>query len=126
MLQTSPLEQSDCNFKESGDASPAAETPFVFPHTRSRPSLCPAMPTLPEEEEDSPEEMDSSPSSPSTLVPGEIRAVVMTAPTIVYPKQAKVVHQDGRPLEQARPHSPRARVVRSSPGVPITTIAQVM
>lgn len=122
LLQTSPLEQSDCNFKESGDASPAAETPFVFPHTRSRPSLCPAMPTLPEEEEDSPEEMDSSPSSPSTLVPGESRAVVMTAPTIVYPKQAKVVHQDGRPLEQARPHSPRARVVRSSPGVPITTI----
>lgn len=34
--------------------------------------------------------------------PGEIRAVVMTAPTIVYPQQATIVQQDGRPLEQAR------------------------
>ncbi|XP_030579762.1 uncharacterized protein mrvi1 isoform X2 [Archocentrus centrarchus] len=122
LQQTSPLEQSDHNFKESCDAPPAAETPFVFPHTRSRPSLPPAMPTLPEEEEDSPEEMDSSSSSPSTSGPGESRAVVMTAPTIVYPKQATVVHQDGRPLEQARPHSPRARMARRSSGGSITTV----
>lgn len=67
MQQTPPLEQGDRNFKESCDAPPAAETLFVFPHTRSRPSLPPAMPTLPEEEEDSPEEMDSSSSSPSTV-----------------------------------------------------------
>lgn len=40
---------------------------FIFPHTRSRPPLTPAMPTLPEEEEDSPEELDSASSSPSTV-----------------------------------------------------------
>ncbi|XP_070818137.1 inositol 1,4,5-triphosphate receptor associated 1 [Chaetodon trifascialis] len=80
------------------------------------------MPTLPEEEEDSPEELDSSSSSPSTSTPGESRAVVMTAPTIVYPQQATIVHQDGRPLEQSRPHSPRARLARNSSGGPITTV----
>lgn len=42
-------------------------SPFIFPHTRSRPPLTPAMPTLPEEEEDSPEELDSTSSSPSTV-----------------------------------------------------------
>lgn len=80
------------------------------------------MPTVPEEEEDSPEEVDSSSSSPSTSTPGESRAVVMTAPTIVYPQQATIVQQDGRPLEQARPHSPRARLARNSSGGPITTV----
>lgn len=38
----------------------------------------------------------------SQLTPGESRAVVMNAPTIVYPQQATIVQQDGRPLEQAR------------------------
>ncbi|XP_071371922.1 inositol 1,4,5-triphosphate receptor associated 1 isoform X1 [Centroberyx affinis] len=80
------------------------------------------MPTLPEEEEDSPEDLDSSSSSPSTSTPGESRAVVMTAPTIVYPQQATIVQQDGRPLEQVRPHSPRARLARNSSGAPITTV----
>ncbi|XP_059212684.1 inositol 1,4,5-triphosphate receptor associated 1 [Centropristis striata] len=80
------------------------------------------MPTLPEEEEDSPEELDSSSSSPSTATPAESRAVVMTAPTIVYPQQATIVQQDGRPLEQTRPHSPRARLARNSSGGPITTV----
>ncbi|XP_029982467.1 protein MRVI1 isoform X2 [Sphaeramia orbicularis] len=54
--------------------------------------------------------------------PSESRAVVMTAPTIVFPQQATVVQQDGCPLEQARPHSPRARLVRNSSGGPITTV----
>lgn len=67
LLQGSPLEQSDHNSEESCNAPCAAERLFVFPHTRSRPSLPPAMPTLPEEEEDSPEELDSSSSSPSTV-----------------------------------------------------------
>ncbi|XP_047436486.1 inositol 1,4,5-triphosphate receptor associated 1 isoform X2 [Mugil cephalus] len=80
------------------------------------------MPSLPEEEEDSPEELDSSSSSPSTSAPCESRTVVMTAPTIVYPQQATIVQQDGRPLEQARPHSPRARLPRNSSGGPITTV----
>ncbi|XP_062278857.1 inositol 1,4,5-triphosphate receptor associated 1 [Scomber scombrus] len=80
------------------------------------------MPTLPEEEEDSPEELDSSSSSPSTSTPGESRAVVMTAPTIIYPQKATIFQQDGRPLEQARPHSPRARLARNSSGGPITTV----
>ncbi|XP_016377081.1 uncharacterized protein LOC107715451 [Sinocyclocheilus rhinocerous] len=43
-------------------------TDFIFPHTRSRPPLIPAMPTLPEEEEDSPEELNSTSSSPSTCL----------------------------------------------------------
>uniref|UniRef100_A0A8P4G0M6 Murine retrovirus integration site 1 homolog n=2 Tax=Dicentrarchus labrax TaxID=13489 RepID=A0A8P4G0M6_DICLA len=122
LLPGSPLEQTVHNFKEFSDAPCAAESPFVFPHTRSRPPLTPAMPTLPEEEEDSPEELDSSSSSPSTSAPGESRAIVMTAPTIVYPQQATIVQQDGRPLEPARPHSPRARLARNSSGGPITTV----
>ncbi|XP_028258408.1 protein MRVI1 isoform X2 [Parambassis ranga] len=122
LLQESSTNQSDYIAKESCDASRAADRPFVFPHTRSRPSLPPAMPTLPEEEEDSPEELDSSSSSPSTSTPGESRAVIMTAPTIVYPQQAIIVQQDGRSLEQARPHSPRARLARKSSGGPITTV----
>ncbi|KAM9410014.1 inositol 1,4,5-triphosphate receptor associated 1 isoform 3-T3 [Pholidichthys leucotaenia] len=80
------------------------------------------MPTLPEEEEDSPEELDSSSSSPITSTPIESRAVVMATPTIIYPQQASVVPQDGRPVEQARPHSPRARLARNSTGAPITTV----
>lgn len=98
-----------------------AESPFIFPQTRSRPPLLPAMPTLPEEEEDSPEELDSSSSSPSTYTPVESRGVNKTAPTIVFPKQANVVQQDGRPLEQTRPHSPRSRLSRNCPS-PITTV----
>lgn len=58
---------SDLNPKKPPEAPSAAESLFVFPHTRSRPSLLPAMPTLPEEEEDSPEDLDSSSSSPSTV-----------------------------------------------------------
>ncbi|KAM7424174.1 hypothetical protein PAMA_000492 [Pampus argenteus] len=121
-LQGSLLDQSYHNYKESIDASCAAERPFTFPHTRSRPSLPPAMPTLPEEEEDSPEELDSSSSSPSTATPGESRAVVMSTPTIIYPQQTTIVQQDGRPLEQARPHSPRARLARNSSGGSITRV----
>nr|XP_043886313.1 uncharacterized protein mrvi1 [Solea senegalensis]XP_043886314.1 uncharacterized protein mrvi1 [Solea senegalensis]XP_043886315.1 uncharacterized protein mrvi1 [Solea senegalensis] len=115
--QESPSVQTDHN------SACAAEKPFIFPHTRSRPSQLPSMPTLPEEEEDSPEEMDSSSSSPTTSTPCESRAVVMSAPTIVYPQQATFVHQDGgRPLDQTRPHSPRARLTRNSSGGPITTV----
>uniref|UniRef100_UPI0037E8127A inositol 1,4,5-triphosphate receptor associated 1 isoform X1 n=2 Tax=Semicossyphus pulcher TaxID=241346 RepID=UPI0037E8127A len=122
LLQGSPPEQTDPYFKEPCDAPCAPERPFIFPHTRSRPSLLPTMPTLPEEEEDSPEELDSSSSSPSTSAPGETRAVVMAAPTIVYPQQATIIQQDGRPLEQTRPHSPRARLARKSSAGPITTV----
>ncbi|XP_039651357.1 uncharacterized protein mrvi1 [Perca fluviatilis] len=121
-LQGSPLEQSDHNSEECCAAPYTAGGPFIFPNTRSRPPLLPAMPTLPEEEEDSPEELDSSSSSPSTSTPGESGAVIMTAPTIVFPQQATIVHQDGRPLEQTRPHSPRARLARNSSGGPITTV----
>ncbi|XP_013882379.1 protein MRVI1 isoform X2 [Austrofundulus limnaeus] len=81
------------------------------------------MPTLPEEEEDSPEDMDSSSSSPSTSIPaGESQAAIMTTPTIIYPQQAVIIHQEGRPLDQNRPHSPRARQARNSTGGPITTV----
>ncbi|KAI4830554.1 hypothetical protein KUCAC02_002178 [Chaenocephalus aceratus] len=118
--QGSPPEQSDHNPEESCAAPCPAERPFVFPSTRSRPPLLPTMPTLPEEEEDSPEEMDSSSSSPSTSTPS--RAVVMTGPTIIYPQQATIVKQDGRPLEQTRPHSPRSRMARNSSGGPITRV----
>ncbi|XP_034052822.1 uncharacterized protein mrvi1 [Gymnodraco acuticeps] len=118
--QGSPPEQSDHNPEESCAAPCPAERPFVFPSTRSRPPLLPTMPTLPEEEEDSPEEMDSSSSSPSTSIPS--RAVVMTGPTIIYPQQATIVQQDGRPLEQTRPHSPRSRMARNSSGGPITRV----
>lgn len=34
--------------------------------------------------------------------PGESRAVILTAPTIVYPQQATIVQQDGRHLDQNR------------------------
>ncbi|KAK9542786.1 hypothetical protein VZT92_000619 [Zoarces viviparus] len=124
--QRSPPEQSDHNSEEPC-AEPCAEPcdverPFIFPHTRSRPPLLHTMPTLPEEEEDSPEELDSSSSSPSTSTPGKSQAIVMTAPTIVYPQQATIVQQDGHPLEQTRPHSPRARLARNSSGGPITTV----
>ncbi|KAM3625107.1 uncharacterized protein V6R79_006927 [Siganus canaliculatus] len=120
--QERPLEEDGHSDQQHCDTSDAAERPFIFPHTRSRPSLPPAMPTLPEEEEDSPEELDSSSSSPSTSTPGESRAVVMTTPTIIYPQQATIVQQDGRPLEQTRPHSPRSRLARNSSGGPITTV----
>lgn len=81
LLQEPAVEQSDHPTKEPCDApSPApcvapreAEERFIFPHTRSRPSLPPSMPTLPEEEEDSPEEMDSSSSSPSTVSDAPLR-----------------------------------------------------
>ncbi|XP_041844536.1 inositol 1,4,5-triphosphate receptor associated 1 [Melanotaenia boesemani] len=116
------FEQSDHNFKQSCDTPCTVARPFIFPHTRSGPSLPPIMPTLPEEEEDSPEELDSCSSSPKDSTPGESRAVIMTAPTIVYPQQAFTVQQDGRPLEQTRPHSPRARLARNSSGGPITTV----
>lgn len=67
LQQGSPPEHSDRITEESCDAPCAAERLFIFPHTRSRPSLPPTMPTLPEEEEDSPEDLDSSSSSPSTV-----------------------------------------------------------
>nr|XP_020464232.1 protein MRVI1 isoform X2 [Monopterus albus] len=121
-LPASPADQSDHNSAESFDGPCAAGRPFVFPRTRSRPSLPPTMPTLPEEEEDSGEELDSSSSSPSTSVPGESQAVIMTAPSIVYPQQATVVQHDGHHLEQSRPHSPRSRLARNSWGGPLTTV----
>ncbi|TNN86595.1 Protein MRVI1 [Liparis tanakae] len=107
LLLGSPPEQSGPSVEESCSAEP----PFIFPHTRSRPPLLHTMPTLPEEEEDSPEDLDSSSSSPSTCTPGLIQAVVMTAPTIVYPQQATIVQQDGRPLEQTRPHNSTGNVI---------------
>ncbi|XP_061884605.1 uncharacterized protein mrvi1 isoform X2 [Entelurus aequoreus] len=128
-------EQDNCNevqnkvqqrertlFHQNGKDDCTAEGAFVFPLTRSRPCLLPTMPTLPEEEEDSPEELDSSSSSPSTCPAGESGAVEMTGPTIIYPQQASIVQQDGRPLQQARPHSPRSRLARNSTGGPITTV----
>ncbi|XP_067352564.1 inositol 1,4,5-triphosphate receptor associated 1 isoform X1 [Channa argus] len=122
LLQESALKQSGHNSREFCDGPCAAGSAFIFAHTRSRPSVLPTMPTLPEEEEDSPEELDSSSSSPSTSTPGESRAVIMTAPTIVYPQQATILQQDERHLEQARPHSPRSRLARNSSGGPITTV----
>ncbi|XP_058638321.1 inositol 1,4,5-triphosphate receptor associated 1 isoform X2 [Onychostoma macrolepis] len=98
-------------------------TPFIFPHTRSRPPLIPTMPTLPEEEEDSPEELDSTSSSPSTYAPVESKMVnvAMTPPAIVLPRQ--VSKQEPCPLEKARPHSPRPRLSRNSASsCPITTV----
>ncbi|CAJ1049658.1 uncharacterized protein mrvi1 [Xyrichtys novacula] len=120
--QVTPLNLRDHFSKEPRDAPIASGEAFIFPHTRSRPSLPPSMPTLPEEEEDSPEEVDSSSSSPSTSTPSENRAVIMTAPTIVYPQQTTVVQPDGHSLEQNRPHSPRARLARKSSSGPITTV----
>ncbi|XP_016319042.1 protein MRVI1 isoform X1 [Sinocyclocheilus anshuiensis] len=98
-------------------------TDFIFPHTRSRPPLIPAMPTLPEEEEDSPEELNSTSSSPSTYAPVEsmMVSVTMTPPAIVLPRQ--VSKQEPCPLEKARPHSPRPRLSRNSASsCPITTV----
>ncbi|XP_068597565.1 inositol 1,4,5-triphosphate receptor associated 1-like [Brachionichthys hirsutus] len=118
----SPPEPGGQNAKEFFDTTFAAETPFILPYTRSYASRPPTMPTLPEEDEDSPEEVDSSSSSPSTATPAESRAVIMTAPTIIYPQQADIIQQDGRPLEQNRPHSPRSRLARNLPGGPITTV----
>lgn len=65
--QAFPLDPGGHHTGKPCDTPRPTETPFIFPHTRSRPSLPPAMPTLPEEEEDSPEELDSSSSSPSTV-----------------------------------------------------------
>ncbi|XP_024909320.1 protein MRVI1 isoform X2 [Cynoglossus semilaevis] len=115
ILQDTPSQPTD-------DNPVCVGKPFIFPHTRSRPPLLPSMPTLPEEEEDSPEEMDSSSSSPTTSAPCENRAMMMAAPTIVYPQQATVVQPDEHPLEKARPHSPRTRLARSSSSGPITTV----
>ncbi|XP_016405585.1 protein MRVI1-like [Sinocyclocheilus rhinocerous] len=95
-------------------------TPFIFPHTRSRPPLIPAMPTLPEEEEDSPEELDSTSSSPSTYAPVKSKMVnvTMTPPAIVLPRQ--VSKQEPCPLEKA---SPRPRLSRNSASsCPITAV----
>ncbi|KAI4875944.1 hypothetical protein NFI96_034528 [Prochilodus magdalenae] len=81
------------------------------------------MPTLPEEEEDSPEEIDSSSSSPSTYIPAETKTVNVTIapPAIVLPRQ--VTKQEARPLEKARPHSPRPRLSRNAGSSgPITTV----
>ncbi|XP_058256541.1 uncharacterized protein mrvi1 isoform X1 [Hemibagrus wyckioides] len=103
-------------------AVPESHTPFFFPHTRSRPPTAPTMPTLPEEEEDSPEEVDSASSSPSSVMPLESKLVNVTLspPAIVLPRQVK---QEPRPLEKARPHSPRPRLSRStSSSGPITTV----
>ncbi|KAK2854013.1 hypothetical protein Q5P01_006674 [Channa striata] len=121
-LQESALQQSGHSSGEFCDGPCAAGRSFTVARTRCRPSVPPTMPTLPEEEEDSPEELDSSSSSPSTSTPGESRALIMTAPTIVYPQQATIVQQDERHLEQARPHSPRSRLARNSCGGPITTV----
>lgn len=65
LLQGSILKQSDHNGKKYSETSFTAA--FILPLTRSRRSLPPTMPTLPEEEEDSPEEVDSTSSSPSTV-----------------------------------------------------------
>ncbi|KAF4082839.1 hypothetical protein AMELA_G00132940 [Ameiurus melas] len=100
-----------------------SHTPFYFPRTRSRPPTTHTMPTLPEEEEDSPEEIDSASSSPSSLMPVESKLVNVTIspPAIVLPRQ--VNKQEPKPLEEARPHSPRPRLSRNpSSSVPITTV----
>ncbi|XP_056121706.1 inositol 1,4,5-triphosphate receptor associated 1 isoform X3 [Rhinichthys klamathensis goyatoka] len=114
--EQTPLKRAHSSLTESA-------TPFIFPHTRSRPPLTPAMPTLPEEEEDSPEELNSTSSSPSTYAPVESKIVnvTMTPPAIVLPRQ--VGKQDSCPLEKARPHSPRPRLSRNSASsCPITTV----
>ncbi|XP_042558675.1 inositol 1,4,5-triphosphate receptor associated 1 isoform X2 [Clupea harengus] len=81
------------------------------------------MPTLPEEEEDSP---DSSSSSPTSYTPAQSKLVkvAMATPSIVLPLMAASVQPNPRPVEQARPHSPRPRLSRNSAslGVPITTV----
>ncbi|XP_051522656.1 inositol 1,4,5-triphosphate receptor associated 1-like isoform X2 [Myxocyprinus asiaticus] len=109
--------------KRAHSVTTESDTPFIFPHTRPRPPLTPAMPTLPEEEEDSPEELDSTSSSPSTYAPAEstVVTVTMTPPAIVLPRQAS--KQEPCPLEKARSHSPRPRLSRNSASSsPITTV----
>ncbi|XP_023809232.2 uncharacterized protein mrvi1 isoform X3 [Oryzias latipes] len=108
LLQGSPRHRGDLNFKKS----------CGFRHTS--PSLI--MPTLPEEDEESPEEMDSSSSSPRTSTPSECQTIVFAAPTIIYPQQVTAEQADWHSLEQARPHSPRARLVKKPSGGPITTV----
>nr|XP_023646569.1 uncharacterized protein LOC111832971 isoform X3 [Paramormyrops kingsleyae] len=105
-------------------ASGTSSTPRLRPRTRV--PLPPAMPTLPEEEEDSPEELDSSSSSPTSCPPLESREVTMVLqpPSIIFPAQANAGSQDPRPLELDRLQSPRPRLPRnvSSLGNPITTV----
>ncbi|KAF6722600.1 Protein MRVI1 [Oryzias melastigma] len=112
--ESPPRQKGDLNLKRSCDV----ERPFGFRNTS--PSL--VMPTLPEEDEESPEEMDSSSSSPRTSTPSEGRAIVFAAPTIIYPQQVTAEQVDRHSLEQARPHSPRARLARKPSGGPITTV----
>ncbi|XP_007554170.2 protein MRVI1 [Poecilia formosa] len=122
LQQEKKLSLPEFSLKKGNGNLRASSSPLSLPFSRSRPSLPPIMPTLPEEEEDSPEELDSSSSSPRTSTTGESQAVIMTAPTIVYPQKAVIVQQEGRSLEHARPHSPRARQARNSSGGPITTV----
>ncbi|XP_064192952.1 uncharacterized protein mrvi1 isoform X2 [Anguilla rostrata] len=99
--------------------------PFIATQAKSVFRRPPTMPTLPEEEEDSPEDLDSANSSPITCTPVGNTAVTMAfpAPSIVFPRQDDFGNQDPRPLEQARPHSPRPRLSRNtSSGGPITTV----
>ncbi|RVE74520.1 hypothetical protein OJAV_G00022770 [Oryzias javanicus] len=118
LLQESLPQKGDLNLKKSCDVPRVVERPFGFRH--SSPSL--VMPTLPEEDEESPEEMDSSSSSPRTSTPSEGRTIVFAAPTIIYPQQVTAEQVDRHSLEQARPHSPRARLARKPSGGPITTV----
>ncbi|MFT7816711.1 protein MRVI1-like [Arapaima gigas] len=101
-----------------GDGHPKETTTTANPRLRSR---GPAMPTLPEEEEDSPEELDSSSSSPVSFTPAGSRTVLPT-PSIIIPGPADTDGQDPKLLKQARSQSPRPRLSRSSSGNPITTI----
>ncbi|XP_042617000.1 inositol 1,4,5-triphosphate receptor associated 1-like isoform X3 [Cyprinus carpio] len=136
-LTETPGDQEDptaiCQFTHSGAEQTSLKransfvtesvTDFIFPHTRSRPTLIPAMPTLPEDEEDSPEELNSTSSSPSTYAPVESMMVnvTITPPAIVLPRQ--VNKQESCPLEKARSHSPRPRLSRNSASsCPITTV----
>ncbi|XP_048885944.1 uncharacterized protein LOC125751322 [Brienomyrus brachyistius] len=117
---------SRCPSLPEPDAPPSGTSSTPRLHPRTRLSLPPAMPTLPEEEEDSPEELDSSSSSPTSCPPLESRGVTMILqpPSIIFPVQANTGSQDPRPLEVARPQSPRPRLPRnfSSLGNPITTV----
>ncbi|KAJ8406613.1 hypothetical protein AAFF_G00301870 [Aldrovandia affinis] len=103
--------------------SPTKGTPLC---PRTRPPLVPAMPSLPEEEEDSPEDLDSASSSPVTCTPVGNKVVTMAfpAPSIVFPSQDDPGNREPKPLEQARPHSPRTWLSQkstSSSGGTITT-----
>ncbi|KAI1889812.1 hypothetical protein AGOR_G00166780 [Albula goreensis] len=109
----------------STSSAPHSVTPGTPFHPRIRPPLTPAMPTLPEEEEDSPEDLDSSSSSPVTSTPVGNKVVTMAFPTpsIVLPRKDVTSDQDSKPLEHSRPHSPRPRLSRnSSSSGPITTV----